>query len=72
VTNDEVKGVLEQRVPPWPADLPRELRSKSKQNPPGAGYDATPDELAAIDEGLAGDAASEEKIKAAFVVFRRA
>jgi hypothetical protein len=38
----------------------------------GAGYGATPDELAAIDEGLAGEAASEEEVKAAFPLFRRA
>jgi hypothetical protein len=36
------------------------------------GFDATADELAAIDEGLAGEAASEEEVKAAFAVFRRA
>ena len=32
----------------------------------GAVYEATPDELTAIDEGLRGDAASEEEVKAAF------
>ena len=35
----------------------------------GTGYEATPDELAAIDEGLAGEAASEEEVKAGFVRF---
>jgi hypothetical protein len=36
------------------------------------GYEATLDELAAIDEGLAGEAASGERVRAAFAVFRRA
>ena len=35
----------------------------------GDGYGATADELAAIDEGLAGEAASEKEAKAAFAVF---
>ena len=34
--------------------------------------EATPDELAAIDECLAGDAANEEEVKAAFALPRRA
>ncbi len=38
----------------------------------GASYEATPNELTAIDEGLAGEAASEEEIKAAFATFRQA
>ena len=37
----------------------------------GADYDATPDELAAIDEGLAGEAASEEEVKQAFAMSHR-
>jgi hypothetical protein len=32
----------------------------------GASHEATPNELTAIDEGLAGEAASDEEIKAAF------
>ena len=38
----------------------------------GAEYEATPDELAAIDEGLSGEAASEEEVDAAFALFRKA
>jgi hypothetical protein len=37
----------------------------------GADYDATPDELAAVDEALAGQAANEEEGKAAFALFRK-
>jgi hypothetical protein len=37
----------------------------------GAGYEATEDELAAIDEGLVGEAASEEEVKAAFALFAK-
>ena len=38
----------------------------------GAPYEPTPNELTAIDEGLAGEAAREEEIKAAFATFRQA
>ena len=34
-------------------------------------YTATPDELAAIDEGLAGEAATDEEVEAAFASFRQ-
>jgi hypothetical protein len=36
----------------------------------GVSYEATPNELTAIDEGLDGEATSEEEIKAAFVTLR--
>jgi len=36
------------------------------------GYHATSEELYAIDEGLQGDAASDEEVEAAFAAFRRA
>jgi hypothetical protein len=48
------------------------LRLKIKAELADAGYEATPDELAAIDEGFAGEAASEEEVKVAFALFRRA
>ena len=35
----------------------------------GTEYDATPDELAAIDEGVAGEAAGGKEVKAAFALF---
>jgi hypothetical protein len=37
-----------------------------------AEYDATPDELAAIDEGLAGETAGEAEVKAAFALLGKA
>ena len=36
----------------------------------GVEYDAMPDELAAIDDGSRGEAATEEEVKAAFVLLR--
>jgi hypothetical protein len=74
MTKDEVKAVLE-RVPTWPEDRQQqlaELALEIEAELAGAEYDATPDELAAIDEGLAGEAAPEEEIKAAFASFRKA
>ena len=74
MTKDQVKEVLE-RVPTWPEDRQQELAELALEieaELAGAGYHATPDELAAIDEGLAGESASEEEIKTAFAVFRRA
>jgi hypothetical protein len=53
---DQVKAVLE-RVPTWPEDRQQELAAialEIKADPAGAEYDATPDELAAIDGGLLG------------------
>jgi hypothetical protein len=74
MTKDQVKAILE-RVPTWPEDRQQELAEVALEieaKLSGAGYDATPDELAAIDVGLAGEAASEEEVKAAYAVFRRA
>jgi hypothetical protein len=72
MTKDQVKAVLE-RVPTWPEDQKRELAEVALEieaELAGTKYEATPDELAAIDEGLAGEAASEEEVRAAFAVFR--
>jgi hypothetical protein len=74
MTKDQVKAVLE-RVPTWPEDRQQELAEIALEiegELAGAEYDATPDELAAIDEGLAGEAASDEEVKAAFALFRKA
>jgi len=68
MTKDQVRAVLE-RVPTWPEDRQQELAEVALEieaELTGAEYDATPEELAAIDEGLAGEAASEEEVKAAF------
>ena len=74
MTKDQVKAVLE-RVPTWPEDRQQalaEVALEIEAELAGAAYDATPDELIAIDEGLSGEAASEEEVKAAFAMFRRA
>jgi hypothetical protein len=74
MTKDQVKAVLE-RVPTWPEDRQQELAELALQieaELAGTGYDATLDELAAIDEALAGEAASEAEVKAAFALFRKA
>jgi hypothetical protein len=74
MTKDQVKAVL-QRVPTWPEDRQLELAEialEIEAELAGAGYDATPAELAAIDEGLAGEAASDAEVKAAFALLRKA
>src|SRR5260370_10139850 len=74
MTKDQVKAVL-QRVPTWPEDRQQELAELALEieaELAGAEYDATPDELAAIDEGLTGEAASEEEVRAAFEALRKA
>ena len=54
MTKDQNKAVLE-RVPTWPEDRQQELAEVALEieaELAGAEYDATPDELAAIDEGV--------------------
>ena len=54
MTKDQVKAVLA-RVPTWPDDRQHglaELALEIKPELADAGYEATPDELAAIDEGV--------------------
>ena len=73
MTKDEVKAVLE-RVPTWPEEYQKQLAEfalEIEAELTGAEYNATPDELAAIDEGLAGEAASEGAVKSAFALFRK-
>jgi hypothetical protein len=69
MTKDRVKAVLE-RVPTWQQEL-EEVALEIEAELAGADYDATPEELAAIDEGLVGEAASDEEVKAAFALFRK-
>jgi hypothetical protein len=74
MTKDQVKAVLD-RIPTWPEDRQQELVEVALEieaELAGAEYDATPDELAAIDEGLSGETSSEEEVKAAFAQFRKA
>jgi hypothetical protein len=73
MTKDPVKAVL-QRVSTWPEERQQELAELALEiaaELAGAEYDATSDELAAFDEGLAGEAAREEEVKVTFAVFRR-
>jgi hypothetical protein len=68
MTKDQVKVVLA-RVPTSPDDRQHELAELAleiKAELADAGYEATPD------EGVAGEAASEEEVKVAFALFRRA
>ena len=74
MTKDQVQAVLD-RVTTWPENRQQELAEIALQieaELAGIEYEATPDELAAIDEGLSGEAASEEEVKAAFALFRKA
>ena len=74
MTKDQVKAALA-RVPTWPDDRQQELAELALEieaELAGADYEATPDELAAIDEGLTREAASDEEVKAAFALFRKA
>jgi hypothetical protein len=70
MTKDEVKAVLK-RVPTWPEDRQQELAEialEIEAELAGTEYEATPDELAAIDEGLAGEVAGEEEVKGAYAM----
>lgn len=74
MTKDQAKAVLE-RVSTWPEHRQQELAEVAleiESGLAGAGYEATEDELAAIDERLAGEVASEEEVKAAFALYRKA
>jgi hypothetical protein len=74
LTKDQVQAVLD-RVATWPDDRQRELAEvvlEIEAELACAECDAPPDESAAIDEGLAAEAASGEEVNAAFAVFRRA
>ena len=73
MTKEQVKAVLE-RVPTWPeerqqelAELALEIEAQLTRTP----YRATRDELKAIDEGLAGDPASEEEVATVFAKLQR-
>lgn len=71
---EQVRAVLD-RVSGWPPERQQELirlALEIEAEIAGAQYLATPDELKAIDEGLDGEAASEDEISAAFARFRPA
>ena len=74
MTKDQVKTVLD-RVPSWPQERQQELAELALEieaELAGGAYRATSDELRAIDEGIADEAASEEEVQVAFTSFRRA
>jgi hypothetical protein len=69
----DLKAVLE-RVSTWPEERQRqlaELALEIEAEMSDSAYQASAEELHAIDEGLAGEAASQEEIEAAFASFRR-
>jgi hypothetical protein len=72
MTKEQVKAVLD-RVSSWPEERQQELAEfalEIEAELTGASYRATRDELKAIDEGLAGDAAKDQEVAAAFAKFR--
>lgn len=73
MTKEQVESVLE-RIPTWPEDRQRELVEVALEieaELAGVEYEATTDELAAIDEGLVADATSKAEVEAVFASFRR-
>ena len=74
MTKEQVRTVLE-RVTSWPRERQQELAELALEieaELAGGVYHATAEELQAIDEGLADEAASEADVNAAFASFRRA
>lgn len=69
----DLKAVLE-RVSTWPEERQRqlaELALEIEAEMSDRTYQASAEELQAIDEGLAGETASREEVEAAFASFRR-
>ena len=69
----DLKALLE-RVSTWPEERQRqlaELALEIEAEMSDSVYQASAEELRAIDEGLAGEAASREEVEAAFASFRR-
>lgn len=72
--NSDVQGVLD-RVAAWPQERQRELAKvalEMEAESKGLPYEATAEELKAIDEGLASGVASDSDVEAAFARLRRA
>jgi hypothetical protein len=69
-----VRAILA-HVPTWPDDRPQELAELALEieaELAGHAYQAAPDELRAIDDGLAGEVTSGEEVKAALALRRKA
>lgn len=72
MTQDQIDAVLS-RVRTWPAERQQELAEialEIKAERDDIPYHATEEELRAIDEGLAGEIATDEEVEAAFARFR--
>ncbi len=70
---DPLKAVLD-RVSTWPEERQQELAELALQieaEMSDGSYQASPEELEAIDEALAGEVVTDEEVDAAFAAFRR-
>lgn len=70
---DHLRAVL-QRVAGWPEDRQEqlaELALEIEAEMSGSPYQASDDELKAIDEAMAGEAANEEEINKTYATFSR-
>lgn len=70
---NQLKAALD-RVSTWPEERQRELAElvfEIEAEMSGGAYQASSEELAAIDEALAGDPATDEEVAAAFGSFQR-
>jgi hypothetical protein len=70
---DHLKAVL-QRVATWPEDRQEQLAELAlaiEAEMAGSPYQASSDELKAIDEAMAGEVASEEEINTTYATFTR-
>jgi hypothetical protein len=75
MTEKQIRAVPDRVSGGWPADRQQQLVRvvlEIAAEIAGASCRATPDELKTIDEGLNGEAASEDEISAAFASFRPA
>jgi hypothetical protein len=74
MTKDQIEAVL-RCVPTWPPERQQqliEIALEIEAECDGEPYDATEDELRAIDEARASGIASPEEVEAAFARLRRA
>jgi len=73
MSKDQLRAVFD-RISTWPEERQQELAELALQieaEMSDRAYQASGEELEAIDEALAGEVASEEEIEAAFAAARR-
>ena len=73
MTEDQVKAAFD-RISNWPDERRQQLAElilEIDAELAAGEYDATPDELAAIDEGLGTENASDDEVAAAFAALQR-